>query len=310
MIEVKEISAYKNYGRVVSISNGVIEAYVTVDIGPRIIRFGYVGSQNIMNDDTSNFTPATSKEFEDYFGEGKAFNNYGGHRVWLSPESYPETYYPDCNPVSYEVLSDGAVFTPPAEYKNDVLKQITVRMDPDDTNLQLKMKVTNLSNKVKTFSIWGLTVSAKGGTLIVPMNTRNTGLLSNRIISVWPYTDLSDKRIYFGKKYVTLKQSEISESPIKLGFDLNCGSVYYLLNDDVFVKSFATNHPLGSYPDGGCSFETYTNEGFLEVESLSELSDVLPNASAEHTERWSLIKKPCDVDTKNDDSISAFLGKL
>ena len=42
MVNVNIIENYKDYGKVVAITNGVIEAYVTVDIGPRIIRFGYV----------------------------------------------------------------------------------------------------------------------------------------------------------------------------------------------------------------------------------------------------------------------------
>ena len=47
MVTVKEISSFKDYGRCVSISNGVIEAYVTVDLGPRIIKFGFVDGQKV-----------------------------------------------------------------------------------------------------------------------------------------------------------------------------------------------------------------------------------------------------------------------
>ena len=310
MLSVKELENFKDYGRVVSISNGVIEAYITIDVGPRIIRYGYVGEQNIMNDNRSDFPPAAKPGYKEYFGEDKSWENFGGHRIWLSPESYPETYYPDCNRVSYEVLSDGAVFTPPAEKNNNVIKQLEVRMDKDDANMQLTMRVKNVSDKSKKFAIWGLTVSAKGGTLIIPMNTNDTGLLPNRIMSVWPYTDLSDDRIYFGKKYVTVKQSEVSPSPIKLGFDLNCGTVYYCLNGDIFCKSYQTSHPCGEYPDGGCSFETYTCETFTEVESLGELKTVKPNETVELTERWELIKKPCEVDFKNDGSIDNMLSKI
>lgn len=46
MVSIKEIESFKDYGRCICVTNGVIEAYVTVDIGPRIIRFGYVDGQN------------------------------------------------------------------------------------------------------------------------------------------------------------------------------------------------------------------------------------------------------------------------
>ena len=40
MVSTTIIESFKDYGKCLCISNGVIEAYVTIDIGPRIIRFG------------------------------------------------------------------------------------------------------------------------------------------------------------------------------------------------------------------------------------------------------------------------------
>ena len=309
MVTVKEIESYKNYGKVVSISNGVIEAYVTVDIGPRIIRFGYVGSQNFMHDGRDEFTALGDEVFQNYFGKGKEWENLGGHRIWTSPESYPETYYPDLDPVAYTVSSNGAIFTPPAETENGMQKILEVKMDPDDTNMQVVMTVKNICDKDLDFAIWGLSVCAKHGNLIIPMNDNDTGLLANRNMSIWPYTDLSNDRIYFGKRYVTVRQ-DVNMGPMKLGFDLNRGTAYYVLNDEVFCKHHDTNHPCGRYPDNNCSFETYTNQVFIEVESLSEQKVVKPNDKIELTESWSLCKKPCEVDFKSDDSIDNFLKKL
>ena len=59
MVTVKEIENFKDYGKCVSISNGTIEALVTIDLGPRIISFGYVGSQNFMSDIRSDYAPMT-----------------------------------------------------------------------------------------------------------------------------------------------------------------------------------------------------------------------------------------------------------
>lgn len=310
MVNTKEIESFKDYGKCLCITNGVIEAYVTVDIGPRIIRFGFVGGQNILCSNRKAFPPMGDKTFADYYGEGKHWENLAGHRIWVSPESYPETYYPDLEPVHYELTEFGAVFTPAPEKENGVAKSLEIKMDPDDANMQVTMRVKNISADDKTFSVWGLSVSEKGGTLIIPMNTNDTGLLPNRIISVWPYTDMSNDRIYWGSRYVTIRQDEKYEQPIKLGFDLNCGTVYYCLNDDIFRKSFDTNHPDGKYPDGGCSFETYTNENMIEVESLSELKTVKSGELSELTESWSLYKNPCETDFRKDESIDGMLEKI
>ena len=122
MVSIKEIESFKDYGKCLSVSNGVIEAYVTIDIGPRIVRFGYVGGQNIMCSNRKAFGAKDDKEFTDFFGEGKKWENLGGHRIWISPESYPETYYPDLDPVDYEITEYGAVFTPKPETENGVAK--------------------------------------------------------------------------------------------------------------------------------------------------------------------------------------------
>lgn len=305
-----EIKDYLNYGKVLSVSNGIIEAYITVDVGPRIIRFGYVGGQNIMCDNRDVMAPKDDKEFHDFFGQGKKWEILGGHRIWTSPESYPHSYYPDLDPVKYEITSDGAIFTPNAEIENGLQKQLEVKMNPDDTNMCVTMRVTNIAENPQEFSIWGLTVSALHGTLIVPMNTNDTELLANRNISVWPYTNLADSRVHFGKKYVTLRQDINIEQSFKLGFDLNDAKVYYCLGEDIFEKSFVTHHGCEKYPDNNCSFETYTNAGFIEVESLSPLKSVSPNETVSLTECWSMHKKPCDVDFNNDNSIDDMLSKL
>lgn len=310
MINKTEISSFMDYGKVVCISNGIIEAYVTVDVGPRIIRFGYVDSQNFMRADRKALGVDTTPEYEEYFGKGTFFENLGGHRIWLSPESYPETYAPGNTPVNFELTENGAIFTPDPELANGVQKQLEIKMSEGTAEMFVSMRVTNIGEETKRFAIWGLTVSTVNGTEIIPMNTNDTGLLANRIIGVWPYTDMSDDRIYWGKKYVTLTQKTEDRSPIKLGFDLNGGKVYYVLNDEVFCKTYETLHPDATYPDGGCSFETYTNNNFIEIESLGELKDVAKGETSELTECWTLCKKPCDVDFRNDASIDAFLKEI
>ncbi|MBR2489548.1 MAG: hypothetical protein IKB45_03670 [Clostridia bacterium] len=310
MVNVKEIENFKEYGRCVSISNGIVEALVTVDLGPRIISFGYIGSQNFMSSDRYDYAPMTDDTFTEFWGENRAWENFGGHRIWLSPESYPETYLPDDRKVDYEITENGAKFIPLPDTQVGAQKTLEIEMSPDSAEINVKMNVKNISSADKEFAVWALSVCAKGGTLIIPMNTNDTGLLPNRKISVWPYTDMSSDRLYWGKKYITIKQDVNATEPIKIGLDLNCGTAYYVLGDEILYKNYKTNHPDGVYPDGGCSFETYTNDVMLEFETLSELKNVAPGESIEHCEKWTLCKKPCDVDFKNDASVENLISKI
>ena len=64
MINTKELEHYKDYGRALEISNGNIRAVVTLDIGPRIIFFGFVGGQNIMSDNRDLLGGRTENSYQ------------------------------------------------------------------------------------------------------------------------------------------------------------------------------------------------------------------------------------------------------
>jgi hypothetical protein len=72
---------YGGYGKCIQITNGKIEAVVTVDVGPRVIRFGFTGGNNV-------FCEGASSKTESNLGEWKI---YGGHRLWHSPEGNPRS---------------------------------------------------------------------------------------------------------------------------------------------------------------------------------------------------------------------------
>ena len=79
MITVKEIENYKSYGKCVSISNDKIEALVTIDLGPRIIYFGFKNGQNFMCNDRDGLGFLNRDNYEDFFGKGRKWESYGGH---------------------------------------------------------------------------------------------------------------------------------------------------------------------------------------------------------------------------------------
>ena len=309
-VTVTEIPSYENYGRCVRIANAAAEALVTVDVGPRVIKFARTGGVNVMFNDLPREAVNAGADFDRHFYPGAKFLNYGGHRMWLSPESSPETYYPDNDPVPYEIVENGAVFTPKPQAENGVALQIEIRMDSDAPSLDVVHRATNIGKASKTFAPWALTVLDQGGTEIIPLNTHDTGLLANRAVSIWPYADLRDDRFYFGHRYATLRQDPDAKAAFKIGFDNFAGRGYYAIGDTVFIKTYYPNHPDGVYPDNGMSFETYTASLFLELETLGELKEMVPGETAAHKENWKLAVNPGSFDARDDDAIASYLEKL
>ena len=285
MVSVKE-TLYPGFGKCLVISNAHMEVYVTIDLGPRIIKCNLTDRENLMfNDPDRMFNLDVSKAF----GDGETWYIYGGHRMWVSPENDPLSYYPDNNKVVYIQTANGAVFQPAAQKVNNVVHEIEIVMESDKPKMDVIHRLKNVSDTVITGAIWALSVMDKTGIAIVPQPQEDTVLLGNRILALWPYTDMSDKRIFWGDKYIALKQIPGFEKKFKLGINNTSGWVAYINHGYALVKTYAPNHPDGRYPDFGVSTEVFTNQFFLEAETLSELCDIQPDATISHTETWTLI---------------------
>ena len=92
-----EKTAYKGWANCYKVSNGEVELIVTADVGPRIMRYGFVGGQNLL------------KEYTDQLGKSgeEKFQLRGGHRVWKAPEDPIATWAPDNVPVQVTVNPQG-----------------------------------------------------------------------------------------------------------------------------------------------------------------------------------------------------------
>ena len=110
-------------------------------------------------------------------------------------------------------------------------------------------------------------------------------------MALWPYTKLTDKRVIWGDRYVSLTQDKNNSDKFKFGINSEHGFSLYFVNGDLFVKKFS---PIanGNYPAGGMSFETFTSHLFLEMETLGETHEIAPDETVEHCESWSLYREP------------------
>ncbi|MBU2495899.1 MAG: hypothetical protein ABIK20_07180 [Candidatus Omnitrophota bacterium] len=151
----------------------------------------------------------------------------------------------------------------------------------------------------------------KNGFALIPLAPRKADkdgfLLPDRRLSLWPYTDLSDKRLKYGDCFLAIKQSPDAEKPLKVGAMANPSWAAYCTDGLVFVKSFTEENK--TYPDFGCSVEVYTNPKFLELETLGPLETVPPSGSIKHTEIWNIFETKETKPAKLVKIINYFLAK-
>jgi hypothetical protein len=276
-----EKTAWKGWPNCYRITNGEVELIVTTDVGPRVMRFGFVGGQNLF------------KEFTEQLGKSgeKQWIARGGHRLWMGPEDAKLTYALDNGPVKIETKGGVVTLTQPVEPETGLEKQIAIRLAESGSRVDVVHRLRNAGKTTRELAPWVLTMMAQGGhgvTGFPPRGTHPEQLAPTNPLVMWAFTDLSDARWTFTKKYMVLRQdAKNTGQPQKLGTYNTSTWGAYVLNGDVFIKRSSAD-PKKKYPDFNCSYETFTNQDFLELETLGPVSTVASGASVEHTERWSL----------------------
>ena len=126
---------------------------VTADVGPRIIRFGFVGGQNLL------------KEYPDQLGKSgeEKFQLRGGHRVWKAPEDPIATWAPDNVPVEIQTTRNGLIAREPVEPLTGLQKEIAVEMGEAGTHVTVTHRITNKTLFPLEFAPWALTMMSPGG---------------------------------------------------------------------------------------------------------------------------------------------------
>jgi hypothetical protein len=277
-----EKTEYKGWQNCYRVSNGEIELIVTGDVGPRIIRLGFVGGQNLF------------KEYEEQLGKSgeEKFQLRGGSRVWKAPEDPIATWAPDNVAVSIKTTATGLIATAPTEPVSMLQKEIEVSMAPSGTTVTVSNRITNRSLYTLEFSPWVLTQMAQGGMAIAgfpPRGKHPINLEVTNPLAMWAYTNLADNRWKFTKKYLTLRQEADNHDAQKLGtFNTDTWGAY-LLNNEAFIKRTKSD-PTKTYPDFGCSFETFTNNEFLELETLGPFGKVAPGQTVQQAEQWGIFR--------------------
>jgi len=307
-----QIENYKNYDKVVAITNGAVDVKVTIDIGPRVIYCALTDGQNIMfNDDASSVNNGKDDPvFEAAFGKGKYWQIYGGHRIWVSPEEYPYSYVPGDEPVEWTAEGNKFTFTPKMFTTLGLQFSLELIVDPKKPVITVNNIVENRSGGIRRIAVWALSVLAPNGLEIVPQPNEQYRFLSNRTLELWPYTNMADSRVHWGKDYITLRSVEgFPDGPFKFGINNTVGRAAYINNGTAFIKKF-THEKQGTYPDHGMSFETYTNDKFIEMETLGELKDMMPDERSVHTEQWVLKKVAKAPNPKNEAAVAKLAERL
>ncbi len=271
---VKETSR----GRVLWLSDDHAEVGLALDYGLRIIHMSCPGMENLFYEQPADLS--------DGFTTEEGWKLYGGHRLWMSPESHLSNC-PDNDPVTYTQDGDSVLVQQNTEPWLGIRKALRI------TFLEGKVQVDNIIENASDHEIegasWGVNTLAGGGTARVDFPNYGVGdCRPHRVVSLWGPTDLHDERIRFTADSLTAVHAPLKQY-FKLGLYCHTGVATYENKGQRFTLTFAAP-PLAQLPDLGCNFELYMCSQFMELESLGITHTLQPGESMTHTEYWQLEK--------------------
>ncbi len=315
MVRTELVKNYKNFGRCLHLENDIIELYVTIDVGPRIIHMSYIGEENLFFTDLDRkYKSLAPERIKQVYGEESEYFFYGGHRVWLSPQDGAFTNPPDNDEVQYSTTINGAIFFQNKQWDIGVALTMEIIMDKNNPEFSVRASYQNISMNPKFFSVWQLSQMVPGGLEIFPLSTQNFGTIDfdryffpDRTISFYPFTDINDPRLIIDNNYASLKQDSKNNNQFKMASVNRNGWSMYAVNDIVIILRY--NHiPGENYPDGGSSFATYTNSDFLELETMGVWKLIPPGVSTTNIQNFIIRKTNMSIpDPSERSAIAKFV---
>ncbi len=272
------IKNHSLFGETLFAKNGDIVIGIPLDHGIRISYLSYNGSDNLFFEQPKDMTDLTTPN---------GWRVYGGHRLWTAPEC-KEIYYPDNEPISYELLDRTIIIRQNADPWKKVEKTMEISFVSDDS-ITINHIVKNIDTEAQNFSIWPVTSIAPGGTEFIPLKYAESGSVPVNKITTWFYTSLGDERATYKRESITLRH-QATGTRYKIGVAHPSGPISYTNKGVVFEKIYDIFSDK-EYPDGNVSYETYMCDYMVELESLSPLYTVKTGESVSFKETWKLKKE-------------------
>jgi hypothetical protein len=286
--------------RCVELKNKTLTLLITQSVGPRVLSLRLEKGGNLLAE-----LPDLTLDCP---GEG-GYHLYGGHRLWHGPEAPQRTYLPDDKPVEITPLENGLQIIQDIEPQTNIQKSIKIYLPGDDPVVVVEHALSNQGLWAVDCVPWAITMLKPGGIAILPQFTGRIdayGLLANRSLILWPYTDITIPQIRWGNRFI-LVQSTPETGPLKFGFPNPYGWLAYHRAGTLFVK-YAAYDCNAAYTDNGASTEFYCCPDFVELETLGPRDVIQPGDSVSHREVWRILGDIPSI--SSEDEVRALVDSL
>lgn len=270
-----EILNTQQWGNVLFLEEYNTRIGIALDFGIRVVHLSVCGMENIYY--------VQPNDLSDHFVTPAGWRLYGGHRLWSAPES-DLSYCPDNDPVSYELLENGATVTQKKEPWLGISKKLTITFQ--NGKVCLTQTIKNENDEPITCASWGVNTLKPGSAEISFWGTDPGDYTPRRRINLWANTNPHDPRLKFEKDRLLATFQPLTDY-CKLGLYTPEGVATYTGYGQKFTLLFPT-HTVEQCPDGGSNFELYMGAKFMELETVGTVKTLQPGEETSHQEFWVL----------------------
>ncbi len=276
---------YNGWQGAYKMTNGTVELVFVPQIG-RVMRYGYVGGANVLWNNTE-----LSGKTTDLKSNPKDWLNYGGDKLWVSPQSvwgWPPDPALDSGVQRVRISPDNHLLTTGMQSKvYGVQYQREIILAESGTGVTFKNTLTNSSTAPVEWGIWEVTQVNDPKELNLPLYKGGKFPMG-----YYNFKDADPAPGYMklGNYFATVTRSATKSS--KIGSDSPLGFILadvQGVNFRVRAKRIAST----TYPDEGCSLELYTNPDplkYAELELMAPVEKIAPGKQTHFETKWSLEK--------------------
>jgi Domain of unknown function (DUF4380) len=280
-----EAHPYRGWQGALRITNGRVEAIVVPSIG-RVMRFGWVGdAQNMLWEneslDGSSNSPANG-----------TWNNFGGDKVWPSPQSqwrqvttkaWPPPIGFDSLPYTAEVIGDSIVLTSKVDPHYGIQTVRRISLTVDSAVMMISSEFRKVSGTPLQTGVWIIT-QVPDAERLYAMLPANNPIEKKR----FQLSEAAPASLKVSGKLISLSRSKTEN--VKIGMDAR--SMLWVGRDNILRIDAAAG--AGEFPDNGCRTEIYTNSDplpYIEMETMGPLSNMKSGDVSAWSSTYTLIRR-------------------
>lgn len=265
------------------ISNGIVDLVFVPQVG-RIMRYGYVNKPNVLwvNCELAGQFAATT-------GPGRAWENYGGDKLWPAPQSvwgFPPDSILDGSPWSVRDLVGGRIEAwSPASPVTGIRFRRVISLASTGSQVTVENIMECIGATPVSWGIWEVTQVSTPDWSAVPLGAPGRFPTGYR---VFPDTRPAVNTVFVVGSEARMRRH--ASTPGKIGSDSpRCYA--RARTSGVTLTLWATRDALATYPDEGCSAEIYGSPDptpYMELELLGPLQTLTRGQRQKITTHWRL----------------------